>query len=127
MSSMLLKFSLNLLAEFLVRIVFIFNFASSAVSSENFFYYAILCSTVSLRHLSSKCSDVLFQKDTRYFNTYIAKGVFSSLHLKSIGVYFQTEDIKSTITANRSTTSSLWRNMLLHDCLGFSLSMFYQN
>ena len=105
------KFSLILLAEFLVRIVFIFNFASSAVSSGNFFYCAILCSTVSLRLLSSKFSDFLFQKDTRYFNTYITRGVFSSLHLKSIGVYFQTKIEREEVTTKRSTTPTLWRNV----------------
>ena len=31
--------------EFLVRIVFTFNFAFSAVSSGNIFYYTIFCST----------------------------------------------------------------------------------
>jgi len=49
------------------------------------------------------------------------------LHLKSIGLYFQREDIERIITTNRSTTSSLWRNMQWHYYLRFWLSMFYQN
>ena len=121
------QFSRILLAELLIQIVFILNFTFSAVISENFFPCTIFCSTVSLQLLFSKCSDFLFLKDILYCVTYITKVLLSSLHLKSIGVYFQTEDIKRTITTNRSTTSSLWRNMQWQDCLRFWLSMFYQN
>jgi len=113
------------LAEFLIRVVFIFNFASSAVISGNFFSCTIFCITVSLIFFS-KCSGYLLLKDTWFFLTYITKGVFSSLHLKTV-VYFQTEDRKRTVTTNRSTTSSPWRNMQWHDYLPFSLSMIYQN
>jgi len=35
--------------------------------------------------------------------------------------------MKRTITTNRNTTSSVWRNMQWHDCLRFSISMVYQN
>jgi len=49
------------------------------------------------------------------------------LHLKSVGVYFQTEDIKRTITTNRNTTSSIWRNMQWYECLRFPLLIAYQN
>ena len=121
------QFSRILLAELLIQIVFILNFTFSAVISENFFPCTIFCSTVSLPLLFSKRSDYLFQKDTSYFLTHITKGVFSSLYLRSIGVYFQTEDIKRTITTNRSTTSSIWTNMQWYECLRFPLLIAYQN
>ena len=53
--------------------------------------------------------------------------MFSLLHLKSIGVYFQTEDGERTVKTNRNTASSLWRNVEWHEPLRFSLSMVYQN
>jgi hypothetical protein len=68
----------------------------------------------------------MFQKHTRYFITYITKGVFSSLHFNDIGIYFQREDRKRTLTANRSNSCSLRRNMQWCYCLSFHFGLSIQ-
>jgi len=70
----------------------------------------------------------MFQKHTRYFITYVTKGVLSSLHFNNIGVYFQREDRKRTLTANtrRSNSCSMRRNMQWCYCLRFHLGFSIQ-
>jgi hypothetical protein len=88
------KFSPILLSEFLVRIVLIYIIASSVVISGSFFSCTIFCSTFSLALLFSYCSDFLFQNHTVNVVTYTTKVLFSSSHLKNVGLYFQTKDIR---------------------------------
>jgi len=81
------QFSLTLFAEYLIRIVSLLNFASSAVSSGNFFSCTFFCSTISLHFFFSKCSEFLFQKDTRYFVMYITKIVFFFAFKKHMSLF----------------------------------------
>ena len=45
----------------------------------------------------------------------------------SMRVYFQTEDRKRSLTANKSISSSLWKNMQWHVCLSVSLPILFRN
>jgi len=98
------------IAELIERIFLIFSLVLSALISGNLFFCKIFCCTFSLA-FCFLCLDFMFQKNSRYLVTYITKGVFSSLCVKNLGDYFQTEVRKWTVTANRRNPVSLQRNI----------------
>ena len=57
------------------------------------------------------CLDFMFQKNSRYLVTYITKGVFSSLCVKNLGAYFQTEVRKRNSNSKQKNPVSLQRNI----------------